>query len=148
MAKQDPRGLVDELVQRLAVVRHSVILEVSSQLGLEHGPALLQRLPIADPLCPVTDSFALRAQALPARFELRDHRPPASPAPLKREAEQVEHAGWVSPPLALLGTRHQPRFLLVELELILGQALTERFLDATRILRLVTGEDRVIRIPV
>lgn len=77
MAEHDPRGLVDELVQRLAVVRHTVILDVSSQLGLEHGPDLLQRSPIAYPLCPVTDSVELHTQALAARFELRDHRTPA-----------------------------------------------------------------------
>ena len=75
--EQVPCCLVDKLVHRLTVERHRIVLDVSSELGAEYRPNLLQREYITHPSRPFVHPLELAAYPLSARSELGDHGPAA-----------------------------------------------------------------------
>ncbi len=66
---------------------------------------------------------------------------------VSHEAQEVEPLLLVASAPRPFGKAHQPSFLLVELEVILGQALAQSVLDAPGILLIPTADDHIIRLP-
>ena len=75
--EQVPCCLVDKLVHCFTVERYRIVLDVSSELGAEYRPNLLQREYITHPSRPLVYPLELAAYPLSARSELGDHGPAA-----------------------------------------------------------------------
>ena len=73
--EEDADGLPHELLHRVAVEGHAIVLEMSSQLGTEDRPDVAEAVAISDPARPLVDSLELDSQPLPLALQLGDDDP-------------------------------------------------------------------------